>query len=151
MYVGMTRAQDDLYLTRAFFRRMYGRMENKGSSRFLEEIQAGALDEIDKSSSSQMYQRNLGNSSYNSGYSSARKQNFEEVVQKEFENPSVEMDNMDQSNLYLQEGSRVEHLKFGRGVVLSIQGEDENAKVKVRFGMGEKTLIYRYAKLKILG
>ena len=51
----------------------------------------------------------------------------------------------------LHKGVRVQHLKFGRGVVIGISGAGENARVEVRFSDGNvRKLILKYAGLQIL-
>ncbi len=46
-------------------------------------------------------------------------------------------------------GDKVEHGKWGRGVVVSIKGENEDAEITVAFpGLGIKTLLARYAPLR---
>jgi DNA helicase-2/ATP-dependent DNA helicase PcrA len=46
-------------------------------------------------------------------------------------------------------GSRVRHAKFGEGVVLSIEGQGEHARVQVNFhGAGAKWLVLAYANLE---
>lgn len=50
-------------------------------------------------------------------------------------------------------GNRVRHAKFGTGTVTAIEGEGANGKLTVRFetpGVGEKTLLTKFAKLEIL-
>ena len=42
-YVGITRAQKKLYMTNAFSRMLYGRMQNNPASRFMEEIKPELL------------------------------------------------------------------------------------------------------------
>lgn len=50
----------------------------------------------------------------------------------------------------LKVGQRVEHERFGYGVILSIEGAAPNTKAIVRFDVGgEKTLLLKFAKLKI--
>lgn len=46
-------------------------------------------------------------------------------------------------------GDKVEHAKWGQGVVVSVKGENGDAEISVAFpGLGIKTLIARYAPLK---
>ena len=46
-------------------------------------------------------------------------------------------------------GDKVEHAKWGEGVVVSVKGENGDAEISVAFpGLGIKTLIARYAPLK---
>jgi DNA helicase-2/ATP-dependent DNA helicase PcrA len=50
----------------------------------------------------------------------------------------------------LRVGQRVEHERFGYGVIVSIEGAAPNTKAIVRFDVGgEKTLLLKFAKLKI--
>lgn len=56
------------------------------------------------------------------------------------------------SNGTLKVGSRVYHDKFGKGTIASFEGEGQNAKAIVNFeSYGQKNLLLKYAKLKILG
>ena len=45
----------------------------------------------------------------------------------------------------------VEHAKFGKGKVISVEGEASNKKAVVFFNaVGQKQLLLKFAKLKIL-
>ena len=49
-------------------------------------------------------------------------------------------------------GQRVNHGKFGEGVVLNYEGQGSNARVQVNFdAVGSKWLVISYAKLEVLG
>ncbi len=51
----------------------------------------------------------------------------------------------------LQAGMNVQHDRFGRGVVLTLEGEPPNARATVEFtAAGKKQLLLKFAKLKIL-
>ena len=51
----------------------------------------------------------------------------------------------------LAEGNRVQHLKFGAGKVLKLEGSGNDKKATVNFDdKGQKVLLLKYAKLKIL-
>jgi DNA helicase-2/ATP-dependent DNA helicase PcrA len=51
----------------------------------------------------------------------------------------------------IQPGVEVEHNRFGRGKVLSIEGNGASKKAAVFFQkVGQKQLLLKYAKLKIL-
>lgn len=51
----------------------------------------------------------------------------------------------------LSAGSLVEHGKFGRGQVISLEGSGGNQKAEIRFDSGEtKKLLLQFAKLKII-
>ena len=52
----------------------------------------------------------------------------------------------------LREGSRIEHMRFGVGTVVRIEGTGENTKATVEFtNAGTKHLLLIFAKFKILG
>lgn len=52
----------------------------------------------------------------------------------------------------LHEGARIEHMRFGVGTVVRIEGTGENTKATVEFtNAGTKQLLLKFAKFKILG
>ena len=52
----------------------------------------------------------------------------------------------------LLQGNTVEHAKFGRGEVLSIEGAGNSKKAEIKFDSGDtKKLLLQFAKLKIIG
>ena len=51
----------------------------------------------------------------------------------------------------LNAGQQVEHQRFGRGEVISVQDTGDNRKAVIRFvEAGEKTLVLKFAKLMVL-
>ena len=49
-------------------------------------------------------------------------------------------------------GMEVDHPKFGRGKVMLIEGRENDSKATVFFqGVGNKQLLLKFAKLRILG
>jgi DNA helicase-2/ATP-dependent DNA helicase PcrA len=51
----------------------------------------------------------------------------------------------------LQEGDKVQHQRFGSGTVSAIEGEADNRKATVIFeGLGEKKLVLKFAKMRII-
>ena len=54
-------------------------------------------------------------------------------------------------NQQLQAGMRVNHERFGQGKILQIEGQSDNKKAIILFnGLGQKTLLLKFAKLEIL-
>ena len=45
-------------------------------------------------------------------------------------------------------GARVRHAQFGIGTVISVEPLDDDAKLVVRFAIGQKTLRAKYARLQ---
>jgi ATP-dependent DNA helicase pcrA len=51
----------------------------------------------------------------------------------------------------LAEGSHIEHDRFGKGTILSIEGTGENTKAEVEFqAVGRKKLLLKFARFKVL-
>jgi len=140
-YVAITRAEKHLTLCYAESRYRWGQFTITEPSRFLDEIDdslidrpkkvsMGAKDLFGSSSTTILPKRNL-----KSLKSSATESSFE----------SSETGG-------LQTGMKVEHPKFGKGKVMAVEGNGPNKKATVFFnGVGQKSLLLRFAKLKIIG
>ena len=51
----------------------------------------------------------------------------------------------------LSEGQRIEHERFGKGTVVSVEGTAENSKALIRFdNVGEKTLLLKFARFRVI-
>ena len=124
-YVGLTRARERLYLSRAEYRSAWGAPNYNPPSRFLDEIPENLID-WNKSAS---------------GFASPP------ITRKKFPSPPPPRATGKQSNsLQLAIGDRVSHDTFGLGTVISVSGEGEKAEATINFGSyGEKRLLLRYA------
>ncbi|HYW92469.1 MAG TPA: DNA helicase II [Gammaproteobacteria bacterium] len=121
-YVGMTRAMEQLYLTYAEKRRLYGRESYPVASRFIGELPPELLEDVRPR---MQVTRPVG------GHA---------VLRAEPELPDG-----------LGLGQRVQHPKFGQGVILSYEGQGPQARVQVQFeGAGSKWLVLAYAHLQAL-
>ena len=49
----------------------------------------------------------------------------------------------------LRPGARVRHAQFGLGTVVSVERLDDDARLVVRFSIGQKTLRAKFAKLEM--
>jgi len=138
-YVGITRAQQRLYLTRAMQRSTWGAPSYNPPSRFLEEVPDSLVDW--KRAEPKRYVPTGGGRSY-AGSSAAT---LPGVAAK----PSG-VGNRPIPNL--KPGDRVSHDSFGLGTVVSTSGLGDNAQAKVDFGssVGSKTFVLRYAPLEKL-
>ncbi|KAB8198075.1 DNA helicase PcrA [Nonomuraea phyllanthi] len=128
-YVGITRAQKRLYLTRAAVRSSWGAPSFNPASRFVNEVPGQLIDwrtDPEKSAWSAATRREPA----------ARPAPAKSGGRKV---PS------------LAPGDRVTHDAFGLGTVVSVDGVAEKTKVKIDFGSGgEKTLLLAYAPLEKL-
>jgi DNA helicase II / ATP-dependent DNA helicase PcrA len=130
-YVGITRAEQRLYLTRAASRNWYGRPAFHSPSRFLSEIPASLIE----------WKRDAAAVAAASPSSSARLASRPGV--NAVGNRAVPA---------LTPGDRVNHDKFGLGTVVSADGYGDSAEAKIDFGgdYGVKHLVLRYAPLEKL-
>ena len=168
-YVGVTRAEERLYLSWARSRYRYGEQQNNTRSRFLEEVDSDVVrteaggeleqesgrfsagegdgggqeyDEMDP----HYYRQDLSGDRSSGGGNTLRRIESTDggggrrVVYDEGQGDIVP-------------GARVEHKKFGQGKVQSVEGEGEKATAVVFFGadVGNKKLKLKYANLRVIG
>ena len=124
-YVGLTRARERLYLSRAEYRSSWGAPNYNPPSRFLDEIPESLID----------WNRSA------SGFSSPP------ITRKKFTPPPLPKATGKQSNaLQLAVGDRVSHDTFGVGTVIAVSGAGDKAEATINFGSyGDKRLLLRYA------
>ena len=121
-YVGITRAMEELVLTYAEARRLYGQEKYHPISRFIREIPSQYLQEVRLKNA---VTRPVSFSSYSNA-------------------PAPTGD--DQPAFQL--GQLVQHAKFGEGMVMNYEGKGAHARIQVNFPEhGNKWLVLSYAKL----
>ena len=126
-YVGLTRAQEHVYLTHARSRRLYRDLDYRIPSRFIEEIPAELVNQGTVPESSP---RQRVVSSYDPD----------------------EPDHEDEVQSYYEIGDIVYHTKFGRGRITAISGYGFDMRITVRFERGsEKVLAAAFAHLQRMG
>ena len=168
-YVAVTRAKKHLWLTYANTRYRYGQLVQNDPSRFIDEMPE---DQIDKSSSGggarnqssgwgSAYDRMQGgnNKSWidpeksSSKKAEGSKPSYLPVVPPHTLNknhiPSANFTACDPSAL--EAGAKIEHQKFGFGVIKEIEGSAHNPIAIILFDKnGEKKIMLNYAKLSIV-
>lgn len=123
-YVGITRARKTLYLTLAEQRRLYGQEHYSMASRFLGEIPAELIQDV-------------------------RPRAF--VTRPTYQRAHAEAFIAGPAPEGVSVGQRVNHAKFGEGMVTGFEGQGSHARVQVHFAnAGSKWLVLAYAKLEIL-
>ncbi|WP_020677431.1 ATP-dependent helicase [Geopsychrobacter electrodiphilus] len=141
-YVGMTRAMEQLYLTHARRRRIYGSYQYNPPSRFLAEIPVAVLAGTLKPEVSS--QHNLAGL-----FSGVQTGSLEATGPEEAGESFDEVKVVPEAEEGLRLGLRVRHIKFGVGTVRRIEGVGENQKVIVYFNsVGAKKLLLRFAGLE---
>ncbi|MDH5301991.1 MAG: DNA helicase II [Gammaproteobacteria bacterium] len=117
-YVGMTRAERQLYITSAEHRRLYGRDNYTSPSRFLREIPRELIEDIRPKAKISL------------PHSASAAAAFAPVVEG------------------FNIGQVVSHPVFGEGVLLNYEGQGNSARVQVKFNReGTKWLVLAYANL----
>lgn len=136
-YVGITRAGERLYLTRAWERNLFGTYASNPPSRFLSEIPSELVREIGtdprrwtQGTSASMMSRSATSRASQVGL-------YRTIRRPEKASP-----------ISLRLGDEVVHNKWGEGVVIALEGEGEDAQALVRFpSVGEKRLLLAWAPL----
>ena len=124
-YVGLTRAQERLYVTRAEYRSAWGAPNYNPPSRFLEEIPDSLIEWRTRSF--------------------ATKPKFTSAP------PPRATGKKSTNTISLTIGDRVAHDTFGLGTVVKISGDGDRAEATINFGqLGEKRLLLRYAPVEKL-
>ncbi|MFJ1592011.1 DNA helicase PcrA [Kitasatospora albolonga] len=139
-YVGITRARERLYLTRAAMRSAWGQPSYNPPSRFLEEIPEAHLDWKRKGPMAAPAGPTSGiTSSLSSSRTRSGPSGF--ATRRGTEKPTVT----------LVVGDRVTHDQFGLGTVTAVEGAGDQAKATVDFGDERpKKLLLRYAPVEKL-
>ncbi|PIR00298.1 MAG: ATP-dependent DNA helicase PcrA [Nitrospinae bacterium CG11_big_fil_rev_8_21_14_0_20_45_15] len=137
-YVGFTRAREKLFLTNARTRRIYGNTFNYQPSDFLESIPGEILQKENAAYSEPSYSQG------GYGRSAASSQNA--VPEK---TQSWQVSRPQKEDLPYPIGARVVHAKFGPGVIIRREGNEDDLKVDVFFKAphGKKRLAVNIAKL----
>ena len=161
-YVGITRAEQKLYITHAKSRRVHGQEQQSKVSRFLMEIPPEVVDEESVS---------VGRMPLDGGYGYSGRGGYGMDEQGRIEKPSrsfVKQPTQSFANPYVkktstlqqpssnaatseafQVGDAVQHKKFGLGTVLDVKWVNADYQVKVNFAkVGEKMLFAKLAGLK---
>ena len=130
-YVGITRAEQRLYLTRAVARNWWGRPSFHSESRFLGEIPSGLIE----------WRRN----------ERAAMSSIMPAQERMAQRPGTRSPG-NRNVPALSPGDMVNHDKFGLGTVVSTDGYGDQAEAKIDFGgsYGVKHLVLRYAPLEKL-
>ena len=130
-YVGLTRAEQRLYISRAEYRSAWGSPTYNPASRFLDEIPEELIE-----------WRNTGRSTFSVSPSAIRRTPT---------TPPPRATGKKSSAMVLEVGQRVSHDTFGLGTVVALAGEGDKSEATINFGeYGEKRLLLRYAPVVTL-
>ena len=163
-YVAVTRAEKQAFLTYTQSRYRWGKLVDAEPSRFIEEIDDKFLDymipqddykykplintdifgdEVDKSK--------LRQTKPKAGTPPAHKPTEEQLRKLRKLRPAASEPAKATNAIQLEVGNEVEHMRFGKGKVLGIEGVGQDKKAEINFENGGiKKLLLRFAKLKLL-
>jgi DNA helicase-2/ATP-dependent DNA helicase PcrA len=147
-YVGMTRAEECLYLSAARYRRSFGTMDPMISevSRFLEEIPDELINGLEVSMPLRAEPREKA------AYS-GETYNTVNSVQDFLKSKALPGKSRGRGGSAGQwkQGARVKHPKFGFGTILRMEGAGDEAKLTVSFSnYGMKKMIAKYVSLEVV-
>jgi len=165
-YVALTRAENVAYLSYAQTRYRWGKLVDAEPSRFLEEIDDQYLHYIAPKTVEPTINRFVEKSLFEDAPKGIRfqkpiqrkkmerdlAQKKELIVPKNLKKVSQ---TLSKGNLFDNDiivGNIIEHDRFGRGEVLSLEGKGPDKKAMIQFGTaGKKNLLLRFVNLKIIG
>lgn len=163
-YVALTRAQEKAYFTYATTRFRWGKIVEGEPSRFLEEICEKRLEILNISFTNTIRNHSGLNSDLFADDFTPRYPKSSDPVYKKLKGqikPPQNLKSISNAKLAnpvggsvanLKIGDYVLHDRFGKGKVVSIEGDPENAKALINFeNEGDKKLLLKFAKLKVLG
>ena len=163
-YVAITRAEKQAYLTYTQSRYRWGKLIDAEPSRFIEEIDVSFLEylttitenkykplldvdifgEVDKS---KLRLRKPVSSSTPRGPGENNLRKLRRIKSV----TSSASKNIDAKDLNISIGTIVEHVRFGKGSVIRIEGSGADTKAEINFSNGGlKKLLLRFAKLKVI-
>lgn len=171
-YVALTRAEKQVFISFANNRFRFGNYNDCTPSRFIDEIEPKyvknfALRTIDKSNDAFDLINDLDVPLYNKKQNKTNYQNYNKPKTQPkpiFNNPKnlkkisdINTTNNNQQNItaadssMIQPGIEIIHQRFGKGKVLSVEGNDNNKKATIFFQKtGQKQLLLKFAKLQIV-
>ena len=155
-YVGVTRARERLYVSRAVMRSAWGAPAHNPASRFLDELPVDLVDWRRTAADQTSWARPDLSSGAGFGGSYALTGRGRQQMQSRFGSATAKADASKKAMAgraipSLDPGDRVQHDSFGLGTVISVEGVAENAVASIDFGSeGVKRLLLRYAPVEKL-
>ncbi len=152
MYVAITRAKKDLFLTSAQSRFMYGKRDYTVKSRFLRELDLVPDRQINSgynsyNNTTNSYGFTKPTNNFNGGNMNTLQSGNNKTFNYTFGKDTVEKKSVDFSKIKV--GAKVTHPKFGDGVITEVTPNSSNHCVKIKFEVvGEKMLSLEYAPIE---
>ncbi len=145
-YVGMTRAKEYLFLTCAKYRTIFGNTSYSTNSRFIDEIPKEFLDGEVKKKEKKSFEEDydIDIPAFKEPKIAFNYRTAESFLKKVIANDAVDLTKF-------RVGLEVIHKKFGPGVIVNVEPEDDDLKVEINFEKaGIKRLMAKFAGLEIV-
>ena len=146
-YVALTRAKSMIFISFAQSRYRWGKLIDSRSSRFLKEIDSKHV-EYEEKNDFHFYRKNQKKHIRKETLKFIglnKKKKLSRIVSSE------NISNVLNNSISISEGDKVEHDRFGIGLVVKIEGNGSNRKALIDFqNSGSKKLLLRYAKLNLI-
>jgi len=155
-YVGVTRARERLYVSRAIVRSAWGAPAHNPASRFIDELPVDLIDWKRTAAEQTSWARQDYGSRSGAAYSGSLTGRGRQQMATRFSSATASADASKKAMAgrevpNLDPGDRVQHDSFGLGTVISVEGAAEKAVASIDFGSeGVKRLLLRYAPVEKL-
>lgn len=146
-YVALTRAEKKVHISYSESRYRWGNLTISEPSRFIDEINSNFIAFPRRANMQKMA---------NTGFTEQRpipiiRKNLKKIGNLQSGPPSSEGGASSSPIELIIPGAEVEHARFGRGKVISVEGAGASRKAAVFFkNVGQKQLLLQYAKLKVV-
>ncbi|MCA0984348.1 DNA helicase PcrA [Halobacillus yeomjeoni] len=139
-YVGITRAEKQLFLTNAKMRTLYGRTNMNPESRFINEIPDDLVEGKEEKEELPFFNKKKPQ---NTAFPNQKQQPKKRAAKKMEPKPSTGGE-----KIGWQPGDKAVHKKWGEGTVVKVQGEGDAMELDIAFpSMGIKRLLARFAPI----
>ena len=169
-YVALTRAEHQAYLTYAQSRYRWGKLVDCDPSRFIEEINPAYLEFLSAPETNYRYRSSINPDIFGDVDKSKLRSTKpisgtppKWLTENEPPKPNHDIRKLKQvskitdkpagavNNVSLQEGQVVMHERFGKGIILNLEGAGADKKAEIKFDVGGiKKLLLRFARLTVI-
>ncbi|WP_237687463.1 DNA helicase PcrA [Arthrobacter jiangjiafuii] len=153
-YVGLTRARKRLYITRSEVRSMWGQSQYNPASQFVGEIpqeliqwKREGMDRPTWGGSTSAGSSRYGGSHWGAGSGTGSGMGAGGNISAAPVAKAIGRVQPQKEVISVGVGDKVNHTSFGHGTVLAVEGTGDKTVAKVKFDVGEKRLLLRYAPL----
>jgi len=166
-YVALTRAEKQAYLTYTLSRYRWGKLVDAEPSRFIEEINDKYIDYVTPIETNYKYKPLIDSDIFGDVDKSKLRQNkpqntspppshkpTDKQLQKLRKLRPLDSDTQKGDPELMKQlvpGTQIEHMRFGIGEIVNIEGSGQDKKAEIKFQQGGlKKLLLRFAKLKVI-